>query len=823
LADDIKDAGVILGDAAAAVAEMRNNLREFNQEVIDLSQMFEVVVKRSKDLPENILTSKDLIKEMGKDSAFFEKIQERVLLLGQKQVEMWHEAAIEALHEELDAIEKEVALIEDLDKANQIMREAEVNYLRELEALNETKEQLEVGIEESLTRQLKILERQLKAEKAAKEELFDTKKVLDDMGAKMRHPSQAAEGFLNSLSQMPRRFAKARNEGKSMGDALKETFNIDKIKAYAKFLKNPMVLAIVAVTAALVVLWKLYKNYYEFLDKKVMPAQMDFNKELGNTGATAEKLRGQANAMGVQFELLGHEFGAGAKMVRDFASGMQSVEPFDKSTMLAAENLVGVLGLGGEEAGKFALQFQKQDGNLKKLHQSMVQAEKDATAYGIPVAAVQKDMAQSPELLARFGTAASQEFAKSAVKARTLGLSIKEVNQAFGDQMDTFEGTSEAAAKLNTIFGTQINSMELMMETNPEKRMMMLREELVKQGKSWNDLNAFEKNMISTTMKVDKAQAALILSSEEERKKLDRKAAARKRDEKTQIQWERGIKRIQKTLIAWGAWIDKTMRAVTKFAAELLGFDKPSKMISSITSKLTKGFQGLNKWIDDTRKAWEKGGEGLSAWGKIARFVWVIMRTGVKIIGKGLVMAFKALLWPLEKSIEGWGMLFDLIGQTQWFQDLSDWINTVTNDIEHFFEVGVNWSEVWEGFKITVKEAAMSIAGFIKEWMWEKPKQWIQKLIDFIVENSDKITKFLDPTGLIGKGIGAIKGLFSSEATAEPALAPIPTKTNIPPLAPIPGGAGAGGEMTFKLVVEGDDSALAKSLAVKQVKAARNV
>jgi hypothetical protein len=224
---------------------------------------------------------------------------------------------------------------------------------------------------------------------------------------------------------------------------------------------------------------------------------------------------------------------------------------------------------------------------------------KAARAYGLPVNEVLRDIGKSPEILARFGVANRKEFAIASAKARSYGLTLKDINGAFGDQLDTFEGSATAAAKLNAMFGTTINSFELMMETDPTKRMEMLRKELLAQGKTWEKLSVFERNSITTTLGVDKATAQLMLSTDKERKSLEAKAKERENQIKVDERWNAGMGSIKKTLIAWGPLLDKLMRSAANFIVKLFGGDDASNTVAKTADIAENAIKSITKAIDD--------------------------------------------------------------------------------------------------------------------------------------------------------------------------------------------------------------------------------
>lgn len=272
---------------------------------------------------------------------------------------------------------------------------------------------------------------------------------------------------------------------------------------------------------------------------------------------------------GVEMEMLGYSFEEGAAMVRDLAIGLKTGIKIPPEVLKTGKELTAVLGLTGDEAGNLIVQFQKSGLSVKELNDSFKVGAAEAKKYGLPVNDVLRDIGQAPNLLARFGLKNAQVFARAAAKAKSYGLSIKEIDAAFGKQLDTFEGSSEAASKLNAVFGTTVNSLQLMLETNPQKRMEMVRGALERQGKSWEKLNVFEKNVITSSLGVEESQAALILSSEKERRGLEAKAKQREEQIRVDERWNQGMGSIKKTLIAWGPLLDNLMREASNFIVKL--------------------------------------------------------------------------------------------------------------------------------------------------------------------------------------------------------------------------------------------------------------
>jgi len=121
---------------------------------------------------------------------------------------------------------------------------------------------------------------------------------------------------------------------------------------------------------------------------------------------------------------------------------------------------------------------------------------------------LQQFNAQMP-LLARYGKEKGIEmFKQLATTAHLAGVEMSDlINVA--KKFDTFEGAAEAAAKLNFVLGGPlINSMEMLNATE-EERIQKLREAMIASGKSFQQMNRWEKDLVAQQLNttVDIAQA----------------------------------------------------------------------------------------------------------------------------------------------------------------------------------------------------------------------------------------------------------------------------------------------------------------------------
>jgi hypothetical protein len=568
-------------------------LFETTKNSLGFKKILQEVLLQSEKLGSHFTSTKDLQREMIKNQKIFQEVQEKIFEIGGEQFKKLEEEIEERSHLIKDEAERQAFL--------------EKNKERILKLQQDATNDLQANLNNLIT--------QDKSLKKIKNSFQNIKNLVDEIGNQLRDPTIFAEKALTNLGKLPILLAKARKEGKTLLEIFKDVgfFLVKKMKDAISLIFSPtglLIIGIGAAVAALTTLYKLFTNYYEFLDKKVVPAQAEFNREIGASGENSRELKGQMTAIGVEMELLGYSFEEGAAFVRDFVKAANTMN-IPKDILKTGKELTFVLGLTAEQAGKLTQQFQKQGAGAEQINEMFRVGSKEAKAYGIPVNEVLRDLGDAPDILARFGVANRKEFAVSAAKAKSYGLSIKEVTAAFGKQLDTFEGSATAAAKLNAMFGTHINSLKLMMQKDPTKRMEMMRSELLKQGKTWEKLSVFERNVITETMGVDEAQAQLVLSSDKVRKSLEAQAAKKKAAQKQDEKWNDGMRSIQKTLLNWGGHLDKIMRKVSDLVSRIFGFKNGADVVQSFVDMAVSGLDKVNSAIDWVSEALDTFNQGL--------------------------------------------------------------------------------------------------------------------------------------------------------------------------------------------------------------------
>ena len=191
---------------------------------------------------------------------------------------------------------------------------------------------------------------------------------------------------------------------------------------------------------------------------------------------------------------------ASAPVPEDLANTAAQMEKLGVSTDLTAktiENAMRVMGMSAEES-------QALTGELASM----------AIQMKLPIEQVTEGFNAAMPALAKFGTDAPDIFKKVQVASRSLGVAVGDLLSVMG-QFDTFGGAAEAAGKLNAILGGDLlNSTELLLATEDE-RLRMVRESLNMSGRTFDSMNRFEKQAITSALGIqDVATATKMLTGD---------------------------------------------------------------------------------------------------------------------------------------------------------------------------------------------------------------------------------------------------------------------------------------------------------------------
>lgn len=270
----IKDIALLFGNINTSSKSLTDHIAKSAKQGLDFEKVLTDVLFNSENLGKKFKSTNDIQKKMQTDSKYFLKMQKEIwktVEVGLKEAEA---AAKKKLDDEEESIKKELDHHDKLEKFQKQRQQAE-------EQLSKVRKDITNDFE----RNLNLTARQLELNKKVTLSMRNVSDIVDDMGQKIRNPSLQAESLLTNIGGWAPALLKANQEGKSFteiigGLASKGRAGIASFGALFGA-TGILIVGVAAAVAVVATLYKLFVNYWDFLDKKVIPANAEFNKQIG--------------------------------------------------------------------------------------------------------------------------------------------------------------------------------------------------------------------------------------------------------------------------------------------------------------------------------------------------------------------------------------------------------------------------------------------------------------------------------------------------------------------------------------------------------------
>lgn len=355
------------------------------------------------------------------------------------------------------------------------------------------------------------------------------------------------------------------------------------------------------------------KRVYE-LQERWTKAIGGFNMKLGGMTAGLRGAQKAATAWSSTIRgLTNGDINEGIEMFAEFTMAIGRVikqgDGFSKFGLQVARGF----NLGGGGAGQLSKVMSSIGMSSDEATESMKVLIKSSNAAGVPTNMLAKDVLDASTYMARFGKEGQKTFIQGAAYARKYTISIEQL-KASVEGLDMFDEAARTASKLNTTFGTMINSMDLMMEDDPAKRLEMIRQQFLAQGLTFDKLTPKQRRYLSESLKLTDDQTAALLSSAkagETYADFQEKAAKREKNElSAKKMMEKQLRATAQTMYAFGMAFDRITVAIAnaiKPLLEVLGlaskggkeFKSFGQVMESITKTVEEFFNSLagnSKW-----------------------------------------------------------------------------------------------------------------------------------------------------------------------------------------------------------------------------------
>lgn len=505
--------------------------------------------------------------------------------------------------------------ISNLERQKQLRIE-----LKELNALDKVERKAKIADIIELEDQLSDLSETI-AEARAQQTKYNMagEKFATDLGRAIGLSADYNDTMLGSVT------AALKNEEalKKMGKQLKKTFTIFNAA-------NSIIMQSVHSTLALVTAQD--------------DAMVSFNKATGASRKYGQELievEDRLSHHGITMDIASEAMGSMARNIH----GLNKMTKSQRSEIADTTALLDKFGVSADITTS-NIQFMTRSLGMSTTQSTKFQREMFTLAQeiGMPPAEMADQFKSAGPKLAAFGKQAGQTFKKLAVAARASGM---EVDQLLGivEKFDTFDSAAQSVGTLNAMLGGPfLNSMEMVMQTDPTERMKMLSGALNKAGKSFDQMSYYERKAIADAAGLsDVSELALVMAgnfdgmaggAHKSQAEIQQLAAQSKEfntimEEFNQVLREFAInmKPLLDTLKSWLQWFQDIdpwkqklilgLSALVILAPNLLAVFTPLGVLFGALGKMLKGslvpgWQSALEEVEKTGPVVEKGSESIA-------------------------------------------------------------------------------------------------------------------------------------------------------------------------------------------------------------------
>jgi len=222
------------------------------------------------------------------------------------------------------------------------------------------------------------------------------------------------------------------------------------------------------------------------------PGLMKTSRQFGTLADSIEYVMKLAGPAPVLFSSLKSEFEKTGKNVFIMAKGL-GVSEEEFSGLMSAAKATGT--------------------TVEQLEVDMTKFAKGLSAeFGLNSKLMSRDMSKAIKDVKHFANSTVKEIAKATAYAHSLGLELKDITGIL-DAFNTFDQAAENVSKLSQAFGVNIDVMKLVEAKTPDDALKMLKDSFTSAGKSVENMNRQELQLIASTVGMSEEAVRQGLSS----------------------------------------------------------------------------------------------------------------------------------------------------------------------------------------------------------------------------------------------------------------------------------------------------------------------
>lgn len=288
--------------------------------------------------------------------------------------------------------------------------------------------------------------------------------------------------------------------------------------------------------------------------------------EFENVNSDAVKLFGQG-AAGIATMI--KETAASIKAMGNYAEMFGQTITKNKDELFTFTRIKKAMGLEDDQ-----IAFYAQDAALnlmsvnKRLITMSLLTDDISKQYGVDMKRLSKNFNTLRKDIALYGHLSDEELLRTTARLTQMKISVEDASSVF-KKFNTFEDAANSVAMLSQTFGMNLDAMEIIQATNPEDIINMFRDSMIATGKTFDEFNRFEKEILAdqTGMTQEGLKALMTLR---DKGLTHQEAVDAMKDQKPEAQQLKAIKELSTSINL----LQKVMNFTSPFDAFLKGLGK---------------------------------------------------------------------------------------------------------------------------------------------------------------------------------------------------------------------------------------------------------
>lgn len=468
----------------------------------------------------------------------------------------------------------------------------------------------------------------------------------------------------------------------------------------------------------------------------------EFFDSFSNIGQGIRKMTSMGKGMLKTFEMYNSSavklFGEGAagiaNMIKETTESVKNMGHYselfgqsitrNKDSLFHYTRLKRIMGLTADQEAYYA---QDAGINLISVNDRLttVALKLDATSkeFGVDMKRLSKNFNIMRKEIAIYGHLSDEELMRTTARLTQMKISVEDAGAVF-KKFNTFEDAANSVAMLSQTFGMNLDAMDIIRAQNPEEIINMFRDSMISTGRTFDELNRFEKQIMAdqTGMSQEGLKALMTLR---DKGLTHQEAVDQMKDQTPEAQQLKAIKELSSSM--------KLLQRIMNFTSPFEAFMKGLGKNAAASGKAKKAFMGLSntyQMIHDF--ALNLDGDTVEALTEPVILIVNVMKD---------IFASDAFKGGLRSLVEGFGELatsvFGITDSDKVYYEVQDSLKNISKQGKKnlLYEIEKNVSldedlskgtkDLWKKFKNNKKLASLSTSQKFTRYLAEVKKRAI--------------------------------------------------------------------------------------------------